>query len=76
MNNKLKAWIEARGGVIITKGWDDYAVFSKGNKGLQLKITDNKALDLSGLSAGKGGGYYTAAFVYIEYYTGDKPITE
>ena len=40
-----------------------------------LKITDNRALDLSGTSAGKGGGYYTAAFVFIEGYTGDKPLT-
>ncbi len=40
-----------------------------------LKITDNKALDLSGTSAGKGSGYYTAAFVFIEGYTADDPIT-
>jgi len=38
-----------------------------------LKITDNKALDLSGEN--DGGGYYTAAFVYIEGYTGDAPIS-
>lgn len=40
-----------------------------------LKITDNKALDLTGTSAGKGSGYYTACFVFIEGYTGDAPIT-
>ena len=41
-----------------------------------LKITDNKALDLTGTSAGKGGGYYTAAFVFIEGYTAQNPITQ
>ena len=39
-----------------------------------MKITDNKALDIYGRSAGKGAGYYTAAFVYIEGFTGDKPL--
>ncbi len=39
-----------------------------------LKITDNKALDLYGTSAGKGAGYYTACFVFIEGFTGDAPI--
>lgn len=40
-----------------------------------LKITDNKALDIYGISQNKGAGYYTAAFVYIEGYTADDPIT-
>ena len=39
-----------------------------------LKITDNKALDLLGTSAGKGLGYYTACFVFIEGFTADDPI--
>jgi len=47
------------------------STFSKDFK-YPLKVTDNKALDLSGKS---GGGYYTAAFVYIEGFTGDKPIS-
>ncbi len=37
-----------------------------------LKITDNKALDLTGV--GPVPGYYTACFVYIEGFTGQKPI--
>ncbi len=37
-----------------------------------LKVSDKKALDLSG--AGPGGGYQTAAFVYVEGFIGDSPI--
>lgn len=37
-----------------------------------LKITDKKALDLTG--AGKGSGYQASCFVYVEGFTGDKPL--
>jgi len=37
-----------------------------------LKITDEKALDCTGVYG--GGGYDTACFVYIEGFTGDKPL--
>jgi len=37
-----------------------------------LKITDNKALNCVGVYA--GGGYNTACFVYVEGFTGDKPL--
>jgi len=38
-----------------------------------LKITDNKALDVSG--SGGSGSYKAACFVYVEGYTGDGPLT-
>ena len=38
-----------------------------------LKITDNKALDLTGV--GYAYGYQPACWVFIEGYTGDKPIS-
>jgi hypothetical protein len=37
-----------------------------------LKVTDKKALDLSG--TGEGSGYQAACFVYVEGFTGDKPL--
>ena len=37
-----------------------------------LKVTDNKALDIQGISR---SGYEPACWVYAEYYTGDEPIT-
>jgi len=37
-----------------------------------LKITDNKALDLSGVN--DKGGYYTSCFVFIEGFTAQDPI--
>jgi len=37
-----------------------------------LKITDKKALDIDG--TGKGSGYQASCFVYIEGFTGDKPL--
>jgi len=37
-----------------------------------FKITDNKALDLTGVGA--AGSYASACFVYIEGFTGQKPI--
>jgi len=46
-------------------------VFSKDFK-YPLKITDNRALDLSGAVE---GGYYSSCFVYIEGFTGDAPIS-
>lgn len=36
-----------------------------------LKITNNKALDLDGAT---GSNYYSSCFVYIEGFTGDKPL--
>jgi len=38
-----------------------------------LKITNKKALDISG--AGENGAYQAACFVFVEYYTGDSPLT-
>lgn len=38
-----------------------------------MKVTDNKALDVTGLGADTG--YQPACWVFIEYYTGDKPIS-
>ena len=38
-----------------------------------LKITDNKAVDLQGSAV--NGSYQAACFVFVEYYTGDGPIT-
>ena len=37
-----------------------------------LKLTNKKALDLTG--AGAGSGYQASCFVYIEGFTGDKPL--
>jgi len=53
--------LQAQGGSIITKDFDP-----------PLKITDGKALDCTGVYG--GGGYNTASFVYIEGFTGDKPL--
>jgi len=39
-----------------------------------MKVTDNKAVDISGSNAG-AGSYQPACWVYVEYYTGDNPIT-
>jgi len=36
-----------------------------------MKVTDKKALDLTG--AGKGSGYQASCMVYVEGFTGDKP---
>ena len=47
------------------------AVFSKDFK-YPMKITDNKALDISGSAV--NGAYQSAAFVFIEGFTGDNPI--
>lgn len=47
------------------------AVFSKDFKH-PVKITDGKALDLSGACA--GGSYQAACFVFVEGFTGDKPL--
>lgn len=47
-------------------------IFSKDFK-YPLKITDEKALDLTGVCAATG--YQAACFVYIEGFTGDKPIS-
>jgi hypothetical protein len=47
-------------------------IFSKDWK-KPLKITDEKALDLKGSCATTG--YQAACFVYIEYCTGDNPIS-
>jgi len=46
-------------------------VFSKDFK-YPMKVTDNKALDLTG--AGGSGSYKAACFVYIEGFTGEKPL--
>ena len=37
-----------------------------------MKVTDNKALDLTGLGADTG--YQPACWIFVEYYTGDAPI--
>lgn len=37
-----------------------------------LKLTDKKALDLTG--AGAAAGYQAACFVYVEGFTADKPL--
>jgi hypothetical protein len=51
--------LQAQGEGLFLKDWEE-----------PLKITDNKALDLTGVGA--AGGYYTACFVYIEGFTGQK----
>jgi hypothetical protein len=38
-----------------------------------MKVTDNKSLDVSGSAV--NGAYQAAAWVYVEYYTGDNPLT-
>jgi len=53
--------LQAQGNGLFSKDFD-----------LPWKITDNKALDLSGVGA--AGSYATACFVYIEGFTGQKPI--
>ena len=47
-------------------------VFSKDFK-YPMKVTDNKALDVQGSAI--NGSYQAAAFIYIEGYTGDGPLT-
>lgn len=37
-----------------------------------MKVTDNKAVDVQG--GGPTGTYQAACWVFVEYYTGDKPI--
>ena len=50
---------------------DGTTVFSKDFK-YPVKITDKKALDVSG--SGGSGSYKAACFVFVEGFTGDKPI--
>ncbi len=52
---------EAQGESVMSKDFDP-----------PLKITDNTALGLTGV--GSGGSYYSACVVYIEGFTGQKPI--
>lgn len=51
--------LQAQGDGLFSKDWED-----------PLKITDNKALDLTGVGA--AGSYATACLVYIEGFTGQK----
>ena len=53
---------QAQGGSFMSKDFDP-----------PLKVTDNKALDVTGVGAGEGS-YFSAALVYIEGFTGQKPI--
>lgn len=50
---------------------DGQSTFSK-DFSKPLKITDKKALDLSGVCA--TGTYQAACFVFVEGFTGDKPL--
>lgn len=47
------------------------SIFSK-DFNIPLKITDNKALDVTAI--GSGASYYSACVVYIEGFVGQKPI--
>lgn len=51
------------GGCVFSKDWP---------KDAPLKLTDNKALN--GAIAREAGTYNTAALIYVEGFTGDKPL--